>query len=47
MTTPKIEWDGWDVYQGWNDFIIHRIQHEKHTHILWPTTNCPILIWLN
>lgn len=47
MTKATIEWEGWDVYQDWNGFISDRKSHQQYTMILWPTTDCPILIWLN
>lgn len=49
MTESKLQWKGWHQFKGLPDFLIF-IKANKdtpHNTILWPTPNCPIVIWLN
>lgn len=49
MNESKIQWEGWGEFDGFEDFISFVNSSEKSTinSILWPTYDCPILIWLN
>lgn len=51
MTESKIQWEGWGQFNGLSDFLSFVRFNEKDpfktTDLLWVTTECPIVIWLN
>jgi hypothetical protein len=45
----KIEWKGYGHFNNENDFMafVNANIHIPYNTILWPTKNCPIVIWIN
>lgn len=45
----KIQWEGWGQFDDIFDFLefVKSDVNGQLYHVLWPTTDCPIVIWLN
>lgn len=45
----KIQWEGWGQFNNDKEFTAFSWSNRNNPHneILWPTTDCPIVIWLN
>lgn len=49
MTESKIQWEGWHQFTGMPDFTKFAMDNKDaaYNEIMWPTTDCQIIIWLN
>lgn len=49
MTESKLQWKGWHQFKNSVEFVkfAKANMNVAHNTILWPTPNCPIVIWLN
>lgn len=49
MTESKIHWEGWHQFTGLLDFheFVKANKDIPYNTIIWPTLDCPIVIWLN
>lgn len=49
MTESKLQWEGWHQFTGMPDFLkfVKANKDTPYNMILWPTPDCPIVIWLN
>lgn len=53
MNKSKIQWEGWGQFDDMTDFMSF-VRDNSYLNVpyqinemLWPTTNCAIVIWLN